>query len=139
MGKYDDLLDLPHPVSAAHPRMPLIDRAAQFSPFAALSGYEDELEEAARLTEAERAPGEAVLADLDARLRLLAAHVSEHPEITATYFVPDEKKDGGRYVTAAGRVKKVRAAEREIELTDGRRIAFERLLALEGAVFDALE
>lgn len=139
MGKYDDLLDLPHPVSATHPPMPLIDRAAQFSPFAALSGYEDELEEAARLTEAERTPGEAVLADLDARLRLLAAHISEQPEITATYFVPDEKKDGGRYVTAAGRVKKVRAAEREIELTDGRRIAFERLLALEGAVFDALE
>lgn len=135
MGKYDDLLHLPHPVSRTHPPMPLADRAAQFSPFAALTGYEDVLREAARLTDEKIDMGDADAETLNARTVLLLSHLAEHPEITVTYFVPDERKAGGQYVTVTGKIRKFRAAEQEIELDGGPTIPLRQILSLESKLF----
>lgn len=114
---YDDIIGLPHHVSARHPQMSLHDRAAQFSPFAALSGYEDAVEEAGRLTSERPVLGEDAQALLDARLAVLAAHPRARAAIT--YFVPDPLKPGGEYRTAAGTVKKVDGDQRCIQMADG--------------------
>lgn len=135
MGKYDDLLHLPHPVSRTHTPMPLADRAAQFSPFAALMGYEDVLREAARLTDEKIEPGDADTEALNARTALLLEHLTEHPEITVTYFVPDERKAGGQYVSVTGKIRKFRAAEQEIELENGPTIPLHQILSLESELF----
>ena len=135
MGRYDDLLHLPPPVSRTHPPMPLADRAAQFSPFAALTGYEDVLREAARLTDEKIDMGDADAETLNARTALLLARLAEHPEITVTYFVPDERKAGGQYVTVTGKIRKFRAAEQEIELDGGPTIPLRQILSLESKLF----
>ena len=98
MGKYDDIIDLPHPTSPRHPRMSLTDRAAQFSPFSALVGYEDAIAESGRLTGAEQITEENEKELLDRKLRYLHDHPGE--KITVTYFKPDERKEGGTYLQA---------------------------------------
>ena len=124
MGVYDDIIDLPHPTSERHPRMPMANRAAQFSPFAALSGYDDAVKETARLTDGKIELTEEEKANLDARLQLL------EPGIAAsfTYFQPDSRKQGGAYVTASGEVKRIDGIAREIILMDGRRIPIDDIL-----------
>ena len=104
--KYSDILHLPHPVSEKHPRMPMQDRAAQFSPFAALTGYEEAIYETGRLTEEKTELGEEEKAILDRKQRLLLEKLDEFPALTVTYFVPDEKKSGGAYIRKAGNLKK---------------------------------
>lgn len=89
--KYDDIIHLPHPVSEKHPRMPMLDRAAQFSPFAALTGYEEAIYETGRLTEEKTDLGEEEKAILDRKQRLLLEKLDELPALTVTFFVPDEK------------------------------------------------
>jgi len=129
---YDDIIGLPRRVSAAHPHMPLCDRAAQFMPFKALTGYEDDIEEETRLTERriERSEGEKEL--LDQQLQRLGERLRrEQPEVRVTYFRPDERKDGGAYLTAAGRVKKLDGVEGVMVLADGRRIAFADIYGIE--------
>ncbi len=126
---YDDIIGLPHHVSARHPQMSLHDRAAQFSPFAALSGYEDAVEEAGRLTSERPALGEDAQALLDARLAVLAAHSRARAAIT--YFVPDPLKPGGEYRTAAGTVKKVDGDQRCIQMADGACIPIEDVCCIE--------
>ena len=123
-GHYDDIIDLPHPTSERHPRMPMANRAAQFSPFAALSGYDDAVKETARLTDGKIELTEEEKANLDARLQLL------EPGIAAsfTYFQPDSRKQGGAYVTASGEVKRIDGIAREIILMDGRRIPIDDIL-----------
>nr|WP_325188438.1 hypothetical protein [uncultured Oscillibacter sp.] len=123
-GPYDDIIDLPHPTSERHPRMPMANRAAQFSPFAALSGYDDAVKETARLTDGKIELTEEEKANLDARLQLL------EPGIAAsfTYFQPDSRKQGGAYVTASGEVKRIDGIAREIILMDGRRIPIDDIL-----------
>ncbi len=117
--KYDDILYLPHPVSERHPRMPLSDRAAQFAPFAALTGYDAAIRETARETQERVELDEDEKELLDRQLRLLLEKLSASPWAVFTYFRPDEKKDGGSYVTAAGRVKKYDPQTRRIFLEDG--------------------
>ena len=107
MGKYDDIIHLPHPDSERHPRMPMANRAAQFSPFAALTGYEDAVRETARLTDSKAELTEEEQSILNTRLQMLAEKIGEHPEVTLTYFRPDQRKSGGAYVTITGRVKKL--------------------------------
>jgi len=102
MGKYDDIIDLPHHVSTTHPHMPMIDRAAQFMPFRALTGYEDAVQETARLTDEQVELTEDEKAVLDMRLQRLADEIASRPTVTLTYFQPDRKKSGGTYVTATG-------------------------------------
>ena len=107
MGRYDDIIDLPHHVSTTHHRMSMLERAAQFQPFRALTGYEDAVRETARLTDDRVELTEDEKALLDGKLQRLADNLASHPLVTVTYFQPDKKKAGGAYVTATGQLKKI--------------------------------
>ena len=130
MSEYDDIIDLPRPKSAHEP-MPMSDRAAQFSPFAALTGYEDAIDETARLTDARVELGESAVEELERKLTDLAAHISERPEISVTYFVPDARKEGGAYVTRTGTLKRIDELGRELVFADGARIAVGDIISVE--------
>ena len=134
-GKYDDILHLPHPTSVRHPRMPISERAAIFSPFAALSGHGAALAETARVTQRRVELDEDTRAELDRRQAILLEHISERPEVTITWFRPDERKEGGAYVTTTGRLKKIDQVERILVLMDGTNIPLEDVAALESDCF----
>ena len=138
-GKYDAILHLPHHVSKKHPPMPMADRAAQFAPCAALTGYDAAIRENARLTQERIAPAEAELAALDRRFRLLQEHLEEQPEVRLTRFRPDERKPGGVYETVSGIVKQIDLIARRIRLLDGTDIPMDDVLTLDGALFDVLD
>lgn len=132
---YDDIINLPRHVSATRPHMAAIDRAAQFSPFAALTGYDTAIKETARLT-GERVELDEYMKDvLSDRLQVIAAKLKEHPEIAITYFKPDEKKNGGTYVTVIGPVKKIDEYERIVLMTHGTRIPIDEIISIEGQIF----
>ena len=131
-GKYDDMLRLPHHVSPTRPRMSLHDRAAQFKPFAALTGYEAVLRETGRLTDQRVELDENARTELDWRLQLLSGMLSQRPEVSVTYFQPDGKKAGGSYRTAAGTVRKIDETEGILVMADGTCIPVADLFALEG-------
>lgn len=128
---YEDLIDLPHPVSKIHPPMARMDRAAQFNPFSALTGYEEEIEEAARLTEEKIVLGEDEKRFLDKQLQYLLTQIQRQPLIEVLYFVKDEKKAGGAYMMKKGRLKKIDSYQKHIIFTDGTRIAFADLRQLD--------
>lgn len=141
--KYDDILYLPHHVSGRHPQMPLSDRAAQFAPFAALTGHEDAIRETARLTDIRPELTEGQREALDQRLSLLLQAMGENPgmepEIAVTCFRADEKKDGGAYVSVCGRVKKVDGYRRMILLKDGTSLPMDDIVSMEGEVFGEID
>ena len=122
---YDDIIHLPHHVSQNHPQMPLRDRAAQFAPFAALTGYEAAVGETARLTAERRELDAQEAAELNRRLTDLAARLKDRPEVTIEYFVPDERKAGGAYVTMTGVVRHISVAEKTLVMEDGTVISLE--------------
>ncbi len=128
MGAYDDIIHLPHPTSARHPRMPMIDRAAQFSPFAALVGHGAAIEETARLTDRKIELTEDEKTLLDEKLRLL---LETGGEGVFTYYLPDERKDGGAYITAEGAVKRIDPLEGRVVLKNGTAIHIEDILEIE--------
>ena len=138
-GKYDDILRLPHHVSASRKPMAMTARAAQFAPFAALSGYDAEVQEAGRLTDRPIEPDEYEKEALNARLRLLARHFREEWVVSLVFFQPDERKAGGAYVTRTGTVKKLYETERILILTDGTVIPLDDLIALDGEEFAAYD
>ena len=127
MGNYDDIIDLPHPTSERHPRMPMANRAAMFSPFAALTGYDAAVKETARLTDAKVDLTEDEKAILDAKLQLLTPGES----VVITYFQPDVKKQGGAYLTVTGAIKKFDRYAHEIMMTDGCRISIDDILEVQ--------
>ena len=127
---YDDILHLPHPTSKRHPRMPIADRAAQFSPFAALTGHKAAIEETARVTDRRIELDEDAKEQLDQTLQLLMERIDEQPEITVTWFSPDKKKAGGQYHTATGKLKRIDTQESRLILTDGTQIPLEDLLRI---------
>lgn len=127
---YDDIIHLPRPVSKKHPPMPLSKRAAQFLPFAALTGFEGEIAETARLTQAAPELGEDALMALDAQLSLLRQRLPEQPEVTVTCFIPDEKKTGGHFETLTGQVRRLDEIERALILTDGVKIDMDTIVEL---------
>lgn len=131
MHRYDDIIMLPRHVSKTHPPMPAADRAAQFAPFAALTGHYDAVKETARLTEERVELDESCKAVLDGKLQDIRRRLGEEPAVTVTYFVPDERKSGGSYETAAGCVRKIDEYERVLVLTDGTRIPVSELLEIE--------
>ena len=137
-GKYDDILRLPHPTSAKNPRMPVSERAAIFSPFAALSGHAGAIAETARLTDQRIDLDEDTRAELDRRQAVLLEHIAEQPEVTVTWFQPDERKDGGAYVTVTGRLKRIDPVERVMTLQDGTSIPLEDVVGLENEYFKEL-
>lgn len=138
-NKYDKIINLPHHVSSTRPHMSMIDRAAQFSPFAALTGYDAAVKETARLTEQKIELDEYEKAALDQRILLLQEHLKELPEVTITHFVPDEHKDGGKYVSITEAVKKIDTYEKQIVLVDKSKIPIENILSIEGELFRILE
>ena len=128
--KYDDIINLPHPSSKRFPRMPLQERAAQFSPFAALTGYDDTIRETARLTDRRVELDESRRLELDAALRDLGARLEACPEVLVTYFLPDARKEGGQYVHVSGCLKKIDAVSRTLLLEDGTRIRIDDVYEL---------
>lgn len=126
MGKYDHIINLPHHQSATRPHMSNHDRAAQFSPFAALSGHEEAIEETARLTDGRIVLGEYEAEILDEKMRQLI----ENPRrrITVTYFVPDPKKQGGKYVTVEKTARRVDEVYHKIIFEDRSEIRFEDVI-----------
>ena len=132
---YADIITLPHHISKVHPQMSMAQRAAQFSPFAALVGYEDVVEETARQTAPERELNGDEKAELDQRIGIITAHLSEHPVVTIEYFVPDERKAGGEYVFKTGEVKKISPAERMVVVGD-EAIRMNRIVGIEGQLFE---
>ena len=130
MTEYDDIIDLPRPKSKHEP-MPMSDRAAQFSPFAALTGYGDAIGETVRLTDARVELGESAVEELERKLADAAAHISERPEISVTYFVPDGRKEGGAYMTHTGVLKRVDEVERMVVFEDGLRVPLDEVVWIE--------
>ena len=137
--KYDEIMGLPHHVSKARPQMPMSDRAAQFAPFAALTGYDAAIEETGRLTDERIELDEEALTALDMKYQLLMDAFDDAPEVTITYFQPDERKNGGKYITATGTVKKVDDFERRIAMQDGTKIPMDDVLSIDGELFSSLE
>jgi hypothetical protein len=129
-GKYDDIINLPHPTSKRFSRMPLEERAAQFSPFAALTGYDAVIRETARLTDRRVELDECRRQELDAALRDLAARLDSRPEVLVTYFLEDTRKEGGEYVHVSGRLKKIDPFSRVLVLEDSTLIPIDDILEL---------
>lgn len=127
---YEDMLELSHPVSKTHLQMARRDRAAQFAPFAALTGYEEAVREAARFTEEKMILDEDSKEQLDWKLRCLQEKVKEKPAITVTYFLEDEKKKGGKYVTVTGVLKKIDGYTHQFVLENGEEITLEDIVSL---------
>ena len=128
---YNDIINLPHHVSSKRPQMPMIDRAAQFSPFAALTGYDDAISETGRLTDEKIDLSEEEKEVLDRKQQFLLEKLDKRPALTVIYFVPDAKKSGGAYVTKSGNLKKIDAIERWMQLTDGTKIPLDDVADIE--------
>ncbi|MBR3759700.1 MAG: hypothetical protein IKK47_01720 [Ruminococcus sp.] len=120
---YDDIISLPHYVSQKRPKMPMHDRAAQFSPFAALTGYEEAVAETARLTDFRLIPDEEHSVELDRTIRLILDNIGSSPEITVFYFVPDSRKKGGKYEEYTGSLRTFSDYDRTFIFEDGKKIA----------------
>lgn len=130
-GKYEDILHLPHPDSPKHPRMSLCDRAAQFSPFAALTGHSAAIAETRRLTDRRVELDEYEMARVDAELQRLQELLPNRPTASITYFVPDERKNGGSYQTVTGEVKRIDAVNGVIQMTDRQCIPIADVFSIE--------
>lgn len=139
MNRYRDIIALPHRVSATRPQMPLRDRAAQFSPFAALTGYEDVIDETARLTDSRIELSESKQAELNEKLQIILENISERPEVKITYFVPDKRKSGGAYETAVGFVKHIDECALTVIFTDNRTIPIADIYSIESVIFRDIE
>lgn len=138
-GEYEDIIHLPHHVSSKRPQMSMLDRAAQFSPFAALTGYDDAIQETGRRTEQKIELDEETLEKLDERFQILQEHLDEQPEVRFTYFKPDERKEGGAYLTVTGVVRKIKLYEQEILLQDGTIIPVDDILKMESSIFPQID
>ena len=138
-GKYDEIMGLPHHISKTRPQMPMSDRAAQFAPFAALTGYDAAIKETGRLTDERIELDVEALSALDMKYQLLMEALDEAPEVTITYFQPDERKAGGKYLTATGAVKKEDDFERRITMQEGTKIPMDDVLSIDGELFSSLE
>ena len=128
---YDDIIDLPHHVSTVHPQMPPQARAAQFSAFAALTGFGDVIDETARGTAPKRELDESEKAELDRKLRAAAARLAEKPVVRIEYFTPDARKDGGEYVVKSGAVVRISPVRKTLTLDDGTAIPFGDIAGIE--------
>ena len=135
MNEYDDIINMPHHVSSTHPQMSMLDRAAQFSPFAALTGHGDAVKETARLTDEKAELTEDEISALNNQLNYLSDHADERPEITVEYFVPDERKSGGAYVTITGNFKRVNVYDNTLVFVNGEIIPINEINKIHGILF----
>ena len=136
---YDDIINLPHHQSLTRPHMSAYDRAAQFSPFAALTGYEDAVAETARLTGKKAELDEYGKSDLNERLNIIQDTLDEQPKVSITYFLPDKKKSGGEYVAVSGCVKKIDEYEHIVVMLDATKIPIDDIAEINGEIFCSLE
>ena len=136
--KYDDIINLPHHVSKKHPQMLLRDRAAQFSPFAALTGHKAAINETARLTDEKQILSEDVIAKLNEQLNLIKENIGTNQTVTITYFVPDDKKSGGAYISHTGVVKKIDEYNHTVILTDKTVIPIEQISEMQSDIFSEI-
>ena len=136
--KYDDIINLPHHVSKKHPQMSLHDRAAQFSPFAALTGHKEAINETARLTDEKQILSEDVIAKLNEQLNFIKENISTNPIVTITYFVPDDRKSGGAYISNTGVVKKINEYNHTVILTDKTVIPIEQISEMQSDIFSEI-
>ena len=129
--RYDDIIDLQHWQSPTRPRMSRLNRAAQFAPFAALTGHDAAIQETGRLTDTFKELDESRKAELDEKLRYLAEHLHEEPQVLITYFQPDGKKEGGAYLSVAGLVRRIDEYEKSVVMEDRTIIAVDRIFGVE--------
>ena len=139
MKDYSKIISLPHHQSATRKRMSNYDRAAQFAPFAALTGHDEAIKETARLTDDYMEMGEDRLGELSAKIQLLTDKLSEQPEITVVYFIPDVRKSGGSYAEKTGIVRIIDEYERKLVFYDGDKILIDRVTDFKGEIFSQLE
>lgn len=135
---YDDIINLPHHVSSTRPQMSMKDRAAQFSPFAALTGYDAAIKETGRLTDEKIELDEEALNAMNMKFQILFERLDEQPDITITYFKPDDTKSGGAYLNATDKIKKVDEYERIITTASGTKIPMDDVINLESEIFQDL-
>lgn len=135
---YEDIVNLPRHISKIHPQATMADRAARFSPFAAISGYEDMVKEAARVIEERIDISDATKELLNEKLNMIIEFLDEEPEVTITYFEPDKKKDGGAYISITGTVKRIDEYERIVLMSDDKKIRIEEIYAIESDLFYSL-
>ena len=134
VDNYEDIINLPHHTSKKHPRMSLEARSAQFAPFAALTGYDEVLIETARLTNERIEIDETIKVIIDSKLQIIKEHIKEMPLITFMYFVPDLKKDGGKYVTVTGNVKKIDEYRNVLVLENRTEISINEIIDISGDI-----
>ena len=139
MTSYDDIIDLPYPVPSRYPRMSMIDRGAQFSPFAALTGYDAVIQETARLTDSQIQLDEDAIHALNEKILLLTEILPQQPMVTITYFCRDDRKSGGAYRSVSGNVLKIDPINRQITLHCGTCISFENIYDIQSDCFCCLE
>ena len=132
---YDDIINLPHHVSSTRKHMSMDERAAQFAPFAALSGYGDDIKETVRIVDNEVVLDEEVKVILDEKINIILEHIKELPEVSITYFIPDKKKNGGRYEIITGNVRIIDSVNQKIELTDKSKININKMIELRSNLF----
>ena len=135
---YEDIVNLPRHISKIHPQATMADRAARFSPFAAISGYEDMVKEAARVTEERIDITDATKELLNEKLNMIIEFLDEEPEVTITCFEPDKKKDGGAYISITGTVKRIDEYERIVLMSDDKKIRIDEIYAIESDLFYSL-
>lgn len=133
--EYGDIIDLPHHQSNKRPHMSLHDRAAQFAPFAALRGYDEEIAETARLTDNKIQLSSDDISLLNEMLHIIIDNIKSKPEVSITYFVPDKKKDGGAYVTKKGNVRRIDEVERMIYFSDDKKISIDDICKIDGELW----
>lgn len=134
-NKYADIINLPHHISKTRPKMPMIDRAAQFSPFAALSGYDEQTKETARVTDKKIELDENEKSVINDKLLLIKEYLPQKSFVSVTYFEQDLKKSGGKYVTVIGVVKKIDEYNSQIKMSDGNVIAFDDVISIDSELF----
>lgn len=139
VGKYDDMIDMKNPTPTCRPRMSMVDRGAQFAPFAALTGYEAVVEEAARLTDVRLELSEDMKTMLNDKMQMILDNLEKEPFVTITHFVPDKRKAGGAYVEVSGIVERIDEYERCIVMTEGTKLPIEQIRAIEGELFNSFE
>jgi len=135
---YEDIVNLPPHISKRHPQPSMMDRAARFAPFAAITGYEEMVLEEARVTEERIDLDEGALSLLNEKLNMIQEFLDDEPEVTITYFEPDKKKSGGAYVSVTGTVKRIDEYEHLVLMTDGKKIKIEEIYNIQGDLFYTL-
>jgi hypothetical protein len=136
IDNYEDVITLPHYEPKNHKRMGISNRASQFAPFAALTGYEDQIKETARLTDKKIEIDETSKNILNNKLQIINNKIKEKPEVSITYFIYDKKKSGGAYTTITGNVKKIDSIEKFIIINENTKIFMKDILSITSNILE---